>query len=949
MKAKEKLATAVEIYNRICWDERLDKNAFAIGYIDRMRPEGFREKDLIDWQPEGDIPWHRIIYFKCAGERVWDRERRLDAFADDSLPAEAWAQEGVFAVALPVLWAQAPTYKYADGQWTEQPAPSIAPAPERLRVASWNLLCDQYLPEQIYTEARHAEILRQLEALDADIVALQEVTPAFWEKLCQCGWAKARYYLSESPRAESFAPQNIAVLSKHPFALEEGRFSPHKRVLQASFGWSDRPLHLAAVHLTSNRSQRAPQQRPRQLSTALSHLSYKDGARLVLGDFNDADTALAEPLAKQGYQDLWLKHQPQRDGISFDTRQNPLAALMSLSGIPSRLDYMYLREADQWRSESIQFFAHEAFAQTEDGRAQFASDHYGLVAEFRSAQAPQSAVLTMSETLKNTPPVYTSAIVWIPPQAAHPTIQRYRQQHDRHADRWMPHITLVYGFVPESHFAEALPHIAAAVRGIQPFQVSLDTIETFSHRKSATGFAAPSHAQDFQTLQRALESLFPLCNEQSSRSGTFHPHLTLGQFDSEALAKKTLADWKPLHTHCGEIALISREKDTPFEVKYLVQLGTGAVLSGADGWQLPAAQQLLAPTDPILTQRQSLLSLVKEVCSELLGMSAEVVTTGSARLGLHERDSDVDAFVLIPQGRVAAEFLGEVQALLQQLGVEAKLVANTQYPVLKICHESQWLDLQAANNPFFPKALHQLSQSDQHSFGQRSWQVLCAGWEADIILQQMRDIGAEALYRNLLNLVRTWAKSRAVYGQAFGYLGGFSWAVLCALTLKGLCSGKKQLPSLEQALRGFFQQWSNWNAAEIYGLTPNAQQAPIHPQALWTIRTSSAGSYDTARHLIPATARTLRQELQRARQLTQSQPPAEWGALFETPDYSQLEPMHLRVEATPRETLETRKESLASDLWQTLRGLEQSGRSVRIVPGWVQEPDGAWTVRVYGL
>ena len=41
---------------------------------------------------------------------------------------------------------------------------------------------------------------------------------------------------------------------------------------------------------------------------------------------------------------------------------------------------------------------------------------------------------------------YSTAVVLVPPQDVWPEIQAIRQQYDRHFDRWMPHITLLYPF-----------------------------------------------------------------------------------------------------------------------------------------------------------------------------------------------------------------------------------------------------------------------------------------------------------------------------------------------------------------------------------------------------------------------------------------------------------------------------------------------------------------------
>ncbi len=48
--------------------------------------------------------------------------------------------------------------------------------------------------------------------------------------------------------------------------------------------------------------------------------------------------------------------------------------------------------------------------------------------------------------------VYTSAVVIIPPQESWEPIQEIRKVYDRNIYRWMPHITLLYPFRPETDY-----------------------------------------------------------------------------------------------------------------------------------------------------------------------------------------------------------------------------------------------------------------------------------------------------------------------------------------------------------------------------------------------------------------------------------------------------------------------------------------------------------------
>ena len=69
-----------EAYHRIRWDPRLDPARFVIGYESR-RPEP-REVAFAAFVPDGDIPWHRILYFREGETIVWDRRTRLETLFD---------------------------------------------------------------------------------------------------------------------------------------------------------------------------------------------------------------------------------------------------------------------------------------------------------------------------------------------------------------------------------------------------------------------------------------------------------------------------------------------------------------------------------------------------------------------------------------------------------------------------------------------------------------------------------------------------------------------------------------------------------------------------------------------------------------------------------------------------------------------------------------------------
>jgi poly(A) polymerase len=179
-------------------------------------------------------------------------------------------------------------------------------------------------------------------------------------------------------------------------------------------------------------------------------------------------------------------------------------------------------------------------------------------------------------SLSTVHPIYQSAVVIIPPDDVLPAIQTIRQCYDTRFYRWMPHINLIYGFLPESYFTDAVEIITPALAQIQPFTVSLTDFDTFQHGKSSTAWLRPVAQPEtaLHELQEELQSLFPQCNEQSTKSASgFTPHLSIGQFFSPEEAFTKLPEWYPVSFTVDSVALISRQGNEPFEVKYIVRLG----------------------------------------------------------------------------------------------------------------------------------------------------------------------------------------------------------------------------------------------------------------------------------------------------------------------------------------------------------------------------------------
>jgi 2'-5' RNA ligase len=175
------------------------------------------------------------------------------------------------------------------------------------------------------------------------------------------------------------------------------------------------------------------------------------------------------------------------------------------------------------------------------------------------------------------PKTHRTAVVAMPPQCVWEPIQAIRRQHDRQIHRWMPHINLLYPFVPREAFATALPLLTAACQSVPAFEVTLTRMRSFSHASGrGTVWLQPEPGDAFVRLQSALQAAFPDYSEQSRFAAGFTPHLSVGQVASRSAIQSLLtalqATWTPVHFILEAVALIWREAHTPFQVEHWISL-----------------------------------------------------------------------------------------------------------------------------------------------------------------------------------------------------------------------------------------------------------------------------------------------------------------------------------------------------------------------------------------
>ncbi len=176
---------------------------------------------------------------------------------------------------------------------------------------------------------------------------------------------------------------------------------------------------------------------------------------------------------------------------------------------------------------------------------------------------------------------HQSTVAVIPPEGVWAPIQWIRRRYDRQIHRWPPHINLLYPFRPRSDFAAAAEELAMICSSIEPWTVTLAEFRYVRHSSGrCTLWLAPEPAEPLRQLQAALRSVFPDCDDLSRFSTGFTPHLSVGQFAGTADCQRRLAElqamWEPLRFTLGEIVLLARQENSPFEIERKILLGETA-------------------------------------------------------------------------------------------------------------------------------------------------------------------------------------------------------------------------------------------------------------------------------------------------------------------------------------------------------------------------------------
>ncbi|MEU2391196.1 poly(A) polymerase [Streptomyces sp. NPDC007369] len=880
------MRTSEQLYHQVRWDPRFDPARFVLGLHQRGAPP--KRIPLPAFVPGGDIPWHRVLFVEADGELVWDRASGLDLI-DSTRAGRVRAPRLLRA---PFFTATAPhAWDAADGAWRPAGtppagAPEPGTGPGRVRLLTWNTLWDRYDAAHIATARRRPLLLAALEAADADVIALQEVEPELLGMLLAQPWVRAGYTVGTDPAGKDVATSGLLLLSRLP-VTEAGLhlLGPYKAVAAVTVHTAGGPLVVAGVHLTSDHTENGAERRGTELARLDEGLSGIDADVALLGDFNDGRGGPDGPAAVLGMRDAWTEvHGAQDATPTFDPVANPLAAVGSLSGRPGRLDRILLRSAGaEVRRAALRGDAPAAA----DGL--FVSDHYAVEAvldfpgEGAGAGAGAAAARTTGSAaaaattgtaapaaapgtgtrsaVVDVPATAHTAVAWLPPH--HAAVEELRRDHDPAAGRWPAHVNLLFGFVPESSFEEALPLLAEAAAATDPFAVRLAGVHGFGRREDAVLWLDPAAAGEapWQELRRELAARFPGCG---GRGEGYTPHLTLGRSTDpqRALAEFTArlgGAGAAFPARVGELAVLSRRGDEPMRVRAVVELGTGAVRWSTEQ-PGPGSQPWTADAD----RDRAAETVTGRIAQALADGVVHVV--GSRRMGCALPGADLDLVAALPGTVDPADVRARVAAALPQAADRVREVRGARVPGLRLSVDGLDVDLVVVATGAVDPAQ---AVQRREELGEAAAIALRAVSDAEAVRGFVgTDRSRQAAFAELARQVKGWARVRGLDSAPFGGLPGLAWAVLAARTVREAAD-----LSPAELLRAFFGTWAAWDWRTPVGLTPEAPGADSGADSgaeCVTVLTPSSPVRSCTAQVGPGWRDLLGQELYRAWELLDS-------------------------------------------------------------------------------
>ena len=703
----------VDLMGRINWDKKFNPYNCVICYKDRFRTE-YKEIEFPKWDIEGaDIPIHRIYQFKYNGKIFWDRNTKffsMDLIKDsevDSYPT------------LKML-----KYDLKDKAWVESyPVDTIEGIQNTFTIMTWNILFDKYRENETRFENRLGSVTEMFAHIDADIVCFQEITPKIKQYLLKLKHMQ-QYYVTNVNNKDN----DLLIVSKFPFVhVRAFRQSKMKYILRCTLKYKEDYFDIYNVHLTSDASDNCEEKRSVQLQTVNGYMQ-KNKTNFLIGDTNIEDEDLPHCC---DMLDCWVSIHNAKEGNTYCPNENDWAKMISTRQHHRRYDRILYKVMNNLFSVTDISIIKDKYQNIHP------SDHYPVLATFSPCDNDTN-ITSFTEYCNHT------GVSIIPPYNVCKEIDKIRKQYDNKYSRWMPHLNILFGFVPINQLKMRKKDIQQVVNKYLPFHMEFDGINTFTNGDSCIVYLEPTNECKKILCNIQKELAINIFNTEIP----YEPHLKLGYFKQKSNVTK-------LHTMYTNLSYSWIVEHLSVVYKLIDSV-----------WDIDRFRQLY--TCNIINISKS---FSKEFLLGVLGTipHMEITLVGSGGINLDMIDSDLDVVISSSLEWNHAlngiiKWSGNVYIIKSVKSLSNKWINKVKLTLINL----QEIELIYMKSPSIKDARKSdLNVQSMGAYGQ---------YLDREFIQNILDKNSE--YLLMLKYTKKWAKKKKIYGHIYGFPCGIGWVII---------------------------------------------------------------------------------------------------------------------------------------------------------------------------
>ncbi len=768
--AETKFPTSVDFYYRLKHDPNIKTNGIKITYLDSMKKK-YIDMDFSKWvfvENGGDIPMHRVYFFKFQDIIIWDREQKIINLE-------------------PVL------------------SSSKLHLPDNFTILSWNILnpkdnSKKRSKKNNFANLTTKEIDRMNKVCECiikyaetiDIICLQEVNELMKENIKLAldeKFGKDTYSIAQTNLSTQ---DNILIISKYQInSIEFITFSREKEAIKINMELeSGGIIDVYAVHLTSDSKSNSHHKRLEQLEKIYTHFSNSNQTKscIICGDFNEDNSThrfLTETNKLVEY-DLNMNN----NIYTFDPNTNPLAQENSNTQTSHTFDKFYSC-GSLHPIELVSIISDVKY-----------SDHYAIKTKFayeymsdngfslsNANLSDEKNILSFSSNSETS----TGLFIVVPPHAdGYTQIQQLREEYDANYSKWMPHLSIRYGkngWIPESEFGIWTESNKNIIERINCFDIILDCVDYFFHENSWTIIIKPSPNTNTSTKLNQIFKLFDSDKE---------PHLTLGKFKEKNKFEKVFdkiknigisVEWKMNLLHM--VSKKNRSEGVIMEILKLNNNNNDLIFNSYHEFVL------------------NFEKLIKTLFSEikiLMGGSGLYFYESNLELNV---DVGTDMDILVIGIYEPNDFFQKANRFFQSCGyfIHSKIVSNEYYSMIRTIHykygimDIHYIKMNSHLN------LNTITDTDTKIKSSVYWDNKC-------IWDYAKQNNFETIFLNGLIDIKKKFKSRGVYGQEFCYIGGISLSIMLIHYISKFNPNEWTYTEFVD----FCKYWSNFEYSNIIGM-----------------------------------------------------------------------------------------------------------------------------------